>query len=486
MTVDSRSLFQAIAQSNLKAVHSSLRSGANPNAGDMYAFTPIHYAALRDQPITIEYLIKAKANPHVIGGPLIELSKRDKLEIPHLSEGVPVLHPLVKVKNHEQSSPLLLAAWYANVNAMRVLVKYLPPDFSDGDKPNAYGFSINYCVLVNQLHQFSERFPPTKYTHEIHRAKMLAHANGINGHLSLRIRGEMYEFPLEGGLTYGMYKEIADSLEEIPFEDPIFSQELKREIIEVLRKASRRRPARELLAEIQQGKLTILPTGQHGHYQSIIFYRSHMFMIDGANEQPVRYFQFEPDALTEEHIENVLWGHANLSEPGGPLQFLLTENPTIFPRLKEHVMKIKKQSIGNCSHYAAKHAFRAAFKLLSEILDRSPRTLEVWKFVKDWSTYFRITQLKKYLVFHRTQMGPEIPEDHDLVQLSWAKIQRHAAKAAPLRQPFFQKELESLSRFWLLIPKFRPDLPREAVAPLLPALQARPDPDYNKQKRHNR
>lgn len=433
MTVDSRNLFQAIARRDLRAGETALRSGANPNARDMHSFTPIHYAALRDQPEMIESLIRARANPNALGGPNITLTKRMNEKVPH----------------PEESSPLLLAAWYANTNAMRVLANHLPHDFKDGDKPNAYGFSLNYCVLANQLDEFRERFPPTKYTHEIYRAKMLAHVNGISGHISLQIGEKQHDFCLEGGMTYGMYKEIADSLEELPFEDPILTPEMKREIIEVFRKASRRRPAREIFAEIKQGKLTILPTGWHGHYQSIVFYRSHMIMIDGNSVPAARYFQFIPDALTEKHIENLHWGHSNPSAEGDPLKAFLTANPSIFPRPIEHSMHIKNQSVGNCSHYAPKHALRASIKLLSEKLDKDPQTQDIWKFVKDWSTYFRIVQFKKYLVGHRTQNDPEIPEDRDLVKLSWSKIYRHSVKVAPSRQPFFNKELITLVRhYW--------------------------------------
>lgn len=405
---DDRSLFGAVIHGKVADAEKALgdRESSLKERCD-YDFTPLHYASLRNDAPMVEFLINAKADMSAVGGPIVDINK-----------------------GLEKSNPLLLAAWYAHEPALNVFIENLPHSPRELeqilDRRNGFGFSARYCAFANNHKQLMDRFPPSELDKEIYRAKLLAHANGIWGNLEISYP---IGVPLEGGLTYGMYLEIAKSIHEgIPDQD--LDPEIKNQLVSAMEAASHPRTPEEILKRINEGKLTIIPSGPHQHYTAIVIYKNRVLNIDGAPRVPVIQLS-AGSPITLEHIQKFL---AKQTQVRPPL------HDEYFSRKNADEIECmpKKQSVGNCSYYAPKHAFRQGLALLLGDAEKARNI------AKNWSTYFRMKQLKNYLIAHLPENNPMYPPDRDLIDEAFEKINKRIGRSSEEKQKEFSEEIDEL------------------------------------------
>lgn len=194
---------------------------------------------------------------------------------------------------------------------------------------------------------------------EVYQAKVIAHLYDV-----ANVNGKNYEglHPLQAN-WFGMF---ANSLE---------AHSGKAELIQALKSAEAHleNPDFEAMAQdINQGKLVILPFGHSGHATSLIFHEGLLIECDGNARQPFKAHSVDCKKITAYDLENFYIAQTLYNEPEMRSllhTFLLEKRIPSTPRQMEMAVALKNQkgqTLGNCSCFAAKGAFRAASLLLGE------------------------------------------------------------------------------------------------------------------------
>ena len=326
-------LHYAINSGNLKIVEFLLTLGANPNAKSADGLIPLHQAVCRGDIKMVERLFAKgadiKAQNKYGCSPLhVAIDNHH----PHITSKLLALGADIKTKTETGMTPYVLAKLWNDEEILALL------------KEDPYS-SAYLCI------------------------KKLAHVHNLEGHIILEGNSIDFEY-FEPQFFYNEWEKILNKT------DP---QNYREEELKILKQAfaqaaNLRTPSTEILSQITEGRLTIIPVSSLSHITTAIFYKNLLFYCDrGAYDHyPISCFEIFPIKITKEIIDKIRKPFSNEGETWtyftSTLPVLLSPLPTgkidhrssEVCRYLEMSLPLSIQKVSNCSYASTKGALSVA------------------------------------------------------------------------------------------------------------------------------